>query len=150
MVSSGEDAIREAERTRPDLVMMDIRIKGEMDGIEAAREIRERFDIPVVYLTAHADRETLERAKLAEPLGYLVKPFQEPELQASIEMALHKQKADRLLKQKGELVAATIRSMGEAVIATDMDGIDYADEPGRRSRGPVGSTRDAAKRTSIR
>lgn len=94
VVSSGEEAIREAERTRPDLVLMDIRIKGEMDGIQAAREIRERFDIPVVYLTAHADRETLERAKLAEPLGYLVKPFQEPELQASIEMALHKQGAD--------------------------------------------------------
>src|SRR5690242_12872798 len=69
VVSSGADAIREAEGTRPDLVMMDIRIRGDMDGIETAREIRERFDIPVVYLTAHADRETLERAKLAEPLG---------------------------------------------------------------------------------
>jgi len=91
VVSSGRDAIREAERTKPDLVMMDIRIQGDMDGIETAREIRERYDIPVVYLTAHADRETLERAKLAEPLGYLVKPFQEPELLASIEMALHKQ-----------------------------------------------------------
>src|SRR6266571_469383 len=122
LVSSGADAIREAERTSPDLVMMDIRIQGDMDGIEAAREIRERYDIPVVYLTAHADRETLERAKLAEPLGYLVKPFQEPELQASIEMALHKQKADRLVKRKGELVSGTIRSIGEGVIATDLEG----------------------------
>jgi PAS domain S-box-containing protein len=103
--------------------MMDIRIKGEMDGIETAREIRQRFDIPVVYLTAHADRETLDRAKLAEPLGYLVKPFQEPELQASIEMALHKQKSDQLLKQNGELAIATIRSMGEGVIATDIEGM---------------------------
>ncbi len=91
LVSTGADAIRHAELTRPDLVMMDIRIRGDMDGVEAAREIRERFDIPVVYLTAHADRETLDRAKLAEPLGYLIKPFQEAELLASIEMALHKQ-----------------------------------------------------------
>jgi two-component system, NtrC family, response regulator AtoC len=119
VVSTGADAIREAERTRPDLVMMDIRIKGDIDGIETAREIRERFDIPAVYLTAHADRETLERAKLAEPLGYLVKPFQEAELQASIEMALHKQKADRLVKQKGEMVAAAVRSMGEGLIVTN-------------------------------
>jgi len=122
VVSSGRDAIREAERTRPDLVMMDIRIQGDMDGIEAARELREQFDIPVVYLTAHADRETLDRAKLAEPLGYLVKPFQEPELLASVEMALHKHKADRLLKEQGEVVSAAIRSMGEAVISTDTEG----------------------------
>ena len=66
-VSSGAEAIRDADRTRPDLVLMDVHIKGDMDGIDAAREIRERFDIPVVYLTAHADRETLHRAKLAEP-----------------------------------------------------------------------------------
>src|SRR5580693_6352432 len=63
VVSSGEEAIREAERNRPDLVLMDIRIKGEMDGTEAARLLRERFDVPVVYLTAHADRDTLDRAK---------------------------------------------------------------------------------------
>src|SRR5436305_5956658 len=122
VVSSGADAISEAERTKPDLVLMDIRIKGDMDGIEAAREIRERFDIPAVYLTAHADRETLDRAKMAEPLGYLVKPFQEADLLASIEMALHKQKADQSAKQKGEIVSATLQSIGEAVVATDMDG----------------------------
>jgi PAS domain S-box-containing protein len=122
LVSSGADAIREAERTSPDLVLMDIRIKGDMDGIEAAREIRERFDIPAVYLTAHADRETLERAKLAEPLGYLIKPFQEAELLASIEMALHKQKADQAAKHKGEILSATLQSIGEAVISTNMDG----------------------------
>src|SRR6185295_19674158 len=115
-------AIREAEHTRPDLVLMDIRIKGDMDGIEAAREIRERFNIPAVYLTAHADRETLDRAKLAEPLGYLIKPFQEAELLASIEMALHKQKADQRVKHQSEMVSATIDSIGEGVIATDLDG----------------------------
>jgi PAS domain S-box-containing protein len=123
MVSSGADAIREAERTRPDLVMMDIRIKGDMDGIEAAREIRERFDIPVVYLTAHADRETLDRAKMSEPLGYLIKPFHEAELQASIEMALHKQEADQRMKRRSETVSATLQSIGEAVIGADAEGV---------------------------
>src|SRR5262245_44800563 len=123
VVSAGEEAIREAERTKPDLVMMDIRIKGEMDGIEAAREIRERFGIPAIYLTAHADRETLDRAKLAEPLGYLIKPFQEAELLASIEMALHKQKVDERLKQRRELASSALRSMDQAVITTDKEGV---------------------------
>ena len=67
VVSSGEEAIREAEDNRPDLVLMDIRIKGEIDGTETARILRERFDVPVVYLTAHADRDTLERAKHSRP-----------------------------------------------------------------------------------
>jgi PAS domain S-box-containing protein len=123
VVSSGEEAIRQAEQTKPDLVMMDIRIKGEMDGVEAAREIRERFGIPAIYLTAHADRETLDRAKLAEPLGYLIKPFQEAELLASIEMALHKQKIDERLKHSGELASGTLRSMDQAVIATNNEGL---------------------------
>jgi two-component system, NtrC family, response regulator AtoC len=122
VVSSGADAIREAERTRPNLVMMDIRIKGDMDGVETARAIREQFDIPVVYLTAHADRETLERAKLAEPLGYLVKPFQEPELQASIEMALHKQDIDKRLKDKRDLLSGVLEAIGEAVVTADAQG----------------------------
>ena len=145
VVSTGASAIREAERTKPDLVMMDIRIQGDMDGVETARELRERFDIPVVYLTAHADRETLDRAKLAEPLGYLVKPFQEPELQASIEMALHKRKADRLQKQKGEVAAAAIRSMEEGVIATDLEGLITLMNPAAESwtGWPQAETRNA-------
>jgi PAS domain S-box-containing protein len=90
VVSSGEEAIREAQTNPPDLVLMDIRIKGEMDGSETARILRERFNVPVVYLTAHADRDTLERAKQSRPLGYIVKPFHEAELHASVEMALYK------------------------------------------------------------
>lgn len=89
-VSSGADAIARAEQDRPDLALMDIRIKGDMDGTETARVLRERFNVPLVYLTAHADTATLARAKLAEPMGYITKPFQEAELQASIEIALHK------------------------------------------------------------
>src|SRR5579884_2587734 len=75
IVSTGPEAIRRAETMKPDLALMDIRIKGEMDGTEVARVFRTQFNIPVIYLTAHADAETLDRAKLAQPLGYITKPF---------------------------------------------------------------------------
>lgn len=75
MASSGEEAIRKAEELHPDLVLMDIVLGGDMDGIEAAKRIRARFNIPVVYLTAYADEKTLERAKVTQPFGYILKPF---------------------------------------------------------------------------
>ncbi|MDP3722537.1 MAG: response regulator [Candidatus Omnitrophota bacterium] len=87
-VASGEAAIREAEHSSPDLVLMDIRLEGPMDGIEAARRIQQRFNIPVVYLTAHADEQTFERAKQTRPCGYLTKPYAEAELKRAIESAL--------------------------------------------------------------
>jgi len=90
VVASGEEALRAAEQTKPDLVLMNIRIKGDMDGIEVARKIRERLDTPTIYLSAHTDYETRERARVAEPLAYLVKPFQEPDLQACVEMVFGK------------------------------------------------------------
>jgi len=123
VVSTGADAIRQAERTTPELVLMDIRIQGDMDGVEAARIIRERFQIPAVYLTAHADQETLDRAKLAEPLGYIVKPFQESELQASIEMALYKHKIDQEAQEREKRLAATLSAIGEGVISIDAAGL---------------------------
>src|SRR5215470_5007009 len=122
VAATAADAIREAERTRPDLIIMDIHIRGDVDGVEAAQTIRRRFDIPAVYLTAHADPNTLSRAKLAEPLGYIIKPFQEPELQATIEMALHKQRIDRESKQNQERLSATLGAIGEGVISVDASG----------------------------
>jgi CheY-like chemotaxis protein len=89
-VNNGPDAIRRAGEERPDLVLMDIHIKGAMDGIEAAEEIVSRYDIPVIYLTAHSDHETISRAIQTLPYGYLVKPFNERSLYSNIEMALHK------------------------------------------------------------
>lgn len=118
-VSSGADAIAQAEEAPPDLALMDIRIKGEMDGTETARILRERFNIPVVYLTAHADASTLSRAKAAQPLGYIIKPFQETELHASIEIALHKHREDLKVRGQEELVASTLRAIAEGVIAVD-------------------------------
>lgn len=95
---TGEEAIASAEETRPDLVLMDIQLRGEMDGIEAAEEIRSRFDISVLYLTAFSDDETLKRAKVTLPFGYLIKPFVERELHSTIEMALYRQKMEREVK----------------------------------------------------
>src|SRR5579864_3770319 len=118
-VASGADAIARAEETKPDLALMDIRIKGEMDGTETARILRERFNIPVVYLTAHADMATLSRAKLAIPLGYITKPFQEAELHASIEMALHKHQEDLKALEQENLLASTLRAIADGVIAVD-------------------------------
>jgi len=122
VVSSGPEAILLAENETPDLVVMDIRIKGDMDGTEAARVLRNRFNIPVIYLTAHADAETLQRARLAQPLGYLTKPFQEAELHASIEMALFKHAADRESQAREEWLSSTLRAMGEGVISVDRSG----------------------------
>lgn len=87
---TGEEAIRLAEAADPDLVLMDIRLKGDMDGIEAACQIKEKFDLPVIFLTAHSDEATLERAIAISPSGYLIKPFKDRELYSSIELALHK------------------------------------------------------------
>jgi signal transduction histidine kinase len=99
-VASAEAALKNAEIDRPDLVLMDIRIQGPADGIETAETIRYRFDIPVIYLTAHADQTTIQRAKMTEPLGYLLKPWREHELQAAITVALHKHKMNKALEQR--------------------------------------------------
>ena len=88
-------AVEMADLERPDLVLMDIMLKGEGDGIEAAALIRERFDIPVVFLTAYSDKETLERARVTVPWGYLLKPFQEREMHVTIQMALYHAERER-------------------------------------------------------
>jgi len=88
--SSAEDAIRKADLFYPDLVLMDILLKGEGDGIVAGDYIRKNFDIPVIYLTAYTDEETLERAKLTHPAGYISKPFKLEDIHTNIEIALHK------------------------------------------------------------
>lgn len=121
-VASGEAAIQQAAETRPDLVLMDIQLQDEMDGIEAARQIRTRFNVPVVYLTAHADHHTVQRAKITEPFGYIIKPFQEHDLHIAIEMALYKHKMESSLAEHERWLVTTLRSIGDAVIATDSKG----------------------------
>lgn len=94
IVFTGEDAVNAALGKKPDLILMDIVLKGAMDGIEAAGKIRKQIDIPVIYLTAYSDEEVLERARITEPYGYIIKPFKKSELNANIEMALYKHSED--------------------------------------------------------
>jgi PAS domain S-box-containing protein len=98
--SAGEAAVRLVDSTRPDLVLMDIKLEGRMDGIEAAGEIRRRHDIPIVFLTAFADEATLQRATREEPFGYIVKPFTDRELSGAIEVALHRHALDRAIRSR--------------------------------------------------
>nr|WP_319373165.1 response regulator [uncultured Methanobacterium sp.] len=99
---TGEEAIQKAGELKPDMVLMDIVLKGEMDGIDAAQKIREQFDIPLIYLTAYSDEKTLERAKVTEPFGYVLKPFEDREIQSAIEMALYKHQMEKKLKESEE------------------------------------------------
>ncbi len=118
VVRTGEEAIEKAA-DKADLILMDIRLAGKIDGIEATRQIRSRFSTPVIYLTAYADEEMLERAKVTEPFGYLVKPFQERELRPAIEMALYKSQAEKEFEKHRTLLAATLKNMGDGIIITD-------------------------------
>ena len=102
IAASGEEAIKMAEEIKPDLILMDIVLKGDMDGIEAAVQIRDRFDVPVVYLTAFMDEERLERTKVTEPFGYIIKPFEDKELHPIIEMALQRHKMEKTLRESEE------------------------------------------------
>lgn len=122
ITSNAEGAIEKAAETQPDLVLMDIMLEGDMDGVEAAEQIRDRFGIPVVYLTAHADEKTLHRAKTTGPYGYILKPFNEMELHTNIEIALYKSGLEKKLKENEQLLATTLRSIGDAVITTDVNG----------------------------
>jgi len=90
IVASGEEAIKKVGEVRPDLVLMDIKLDGELDGIEAACEIKRRYRVAIVFLTAYSDPILLERAKQCEPSGYLLKPFRGPDLRTTVEVALHK------------------------------------------------------------
>lgn len=96
---SGEDAVARLPELEPDLVLMDIRLPGEIDGVEAAAQIRAKYDVPVIYVTGHSDEATLQRAKCTEPFGYLLKPFDEREVMSAIEMALYKHRMERLLRE---------------------------------------------------
>ena len=120
-VDTAEAAIAGAIDLAPDIVLMDIRLAGPLDGIQAAAAIKQRRDVPVVFLTASSDDKTLARALETGPLGYVVKPFRTAELRAAIELALHKHAIDRRLAEREQWLRTTIRSIGDAVVAIDRD-----------------------------
>ena len=122
VASSGEEALTLAEEIKPDLVLMDIVMPGTVDGIDAAAKIRSELDIPIIFLTAFADESNINRAKSAEPFGYIVKPFHEKEVQASIEVALHKRMIERRLRDNEELYRTIMREAFDPIIITDVEG----------------------------
>jgi len=109
--TNGNAAIQQATNLLPDLILMDVKLEGNMDGIEAADRIRSLLGCPIIFLTAYADEKTLSRAKIAEPFGYIVKPLEERELRSSIEIALYKSKIEKKLKDSEARYRAIIKSL---------------------------------------
>lgn len=118
---SGEDAVKKAEKTKPSIVLMDIKLDGKLDGIEAAQRIRDKLDIPCIFLTAYGDEKTIELAKKVNPYGYMLKPFNIHELHTNIQIALHKNDLEKKLKKHQEWLYRTLQCIGNAVITTDLD-----------------------------
>lgn len=121
IVASGEAAIEHARRLQPHLILMDIKLQGELDGIEAAEIIRKESDIPIVYLTAFADEPTLQRVKVTQPYGYILKPFQERELHVIIEVSLYRHRVARELREADAWRHALLQCIDDAVLATGAD-----------------------------
>ena len=129
LVVTGEEAVQKSEELKPDLVLMDIVLAGEMDGIEAANQIMERFSIPVVYLTAYFDEKKLKRTMAAAPFGYIIKPFKSKELEVTIRMALIRSKVETKLKESEERYRDLVEKAGIAIITDDEQGnIRYFNE----------------------
>jgi len=108
--TKGEDAVGLVEEKKPDLVLMDIMLKGEMTGIDAAKEIRKKFEVPVVYLTAYSDEDSLNRANTSAPSGYLVKPFKANDLRATIETALYRFQEELRLRKENQMLYELVNS----------------------------------------
>lgn len=116
IVTSGEDSVSHVETYKPDIVIMDIMLQGEIDGIEAAEKIHNQFSTPVIFLTAYSNEKTLDRAKTAKPYGYILKPFQETDLYTSIEIAIYKHGIERKLVEETENALAAIIGSTEVLL----------------------------------
>lgn len=127
VVTTGEKAVKAAKNKRPDLVLMDIRLKGKMNGIEAAKLIHTQYDVPVVYLTAYADDQTLRQATKAGPYGYLVKPFEARELKTTIEVAIFKHKMEQKLKESQERFRETFEQNFDAIVLIKRSNFELID-----------------------
>lgn len=123
IAASGKKAVELVEEHHPDMVLMDIRIQGDMDGIQTAGMLRDRFDMPHIYITAHRDDETIGRAKHTEPFGYLLKPFNDREIQTTIEMAVHKHEMSLKLKQSERKFRSLIQNSNDVIALLDHNGV---------------------------
>lgn len=123
ILSTGEEAIKRAKKLKPSLILMDIKLKGDVDGIRAAEAINRENNIPVVYLTAYSDNNTLERAKLTKPFGYIIKPFEDRDLYTTIEIALYKSKIEEKLRKSEEKYRLLVETMNEGITLADENSI---------------------------
>lgn len=131
-----ESALTMIANDRPDLVLMDIRLRGSIDGIELAAELKERFDVRVVYLTANGDQRTIARAEHTEPMGYLLKPFKKPDLHNAVTIGLARAASERHLREREASLRATLACIGEAIVSTDLNGhITYLNAAAERLSG---------------
>lgn len=119
IIHTGEEAIQKAIDLQPDLILMDIKLKGNIDGIEAASKIRSQFDVPIIFITAYADEETVKRAKFTQPFAYIIKPFNELSLKSNIELTLHKYQLDKKLKENKKYLENIINSVSELLFLVD-------------------------------
>lgn len=117
--ASGPEAVALSRRLKPDLVLMDIVMEGEYDGVEAARFLRQELDIPVVFLTAYGDDQLIARAKAVEPLGYILKPFQDMALRAAVEIALFNREVSQRIKDSEEYWRLLAANIEEGIIIAD-------------------------------
>ncbi|MAG12990.1 MAG: histidine kinase [Spirochaetales bacterium] len=142
--AASDEVVKKTAEISPDLILMDIRLKGDVDGIELAEWLKQTYKIPVVFLTAHSDQKTLERAKQTAPFGYIVKPFEEKSLHSTIEMALYKARMDSRLSLAQQKLTTILRSIQEAVITSDLKGqIDYSNRAAQKLIGFTGEESDS-------
>jgi PAS domain S-box-containing protein len=122
IASTGNEAINLVKQNPPDLVLMDIGLKGNIDGINTAEQIQKLYDVSIIYLTAYSDENTLGRAKITGPYGYLLKPFDKKILRTTLEMALYKKKIERQLRESERWLGTILNNIGDAIIALDSEG----------------------------
>ncbi len=122
ITTNGLDALKAIDIDKPDIILMDIMLSSDFDGIETATIINEKYNIPLIFLTAYSDEKTVERAKKAEPYGYILKPFKEKELYTTIDIALYKFESNEKLKKQERWSAAILHSIEDGIIATNQNG----------------------------
>ena len=123
ITDNGDSAVKMALETKPDLILIDINIKGTIDGIETAKQILAKYNVPIIYLTAYSDKTTIERTKVTTPYGYIIKPVEERDLLVSIEISLNKFEMEKKLKESEKKLSITLQSIGDGVIATNENGL---------------------------
>lgn len=121
VAADGESAVSLVEHEKPDLVLMDIHLQGPQDGVATAQALMERFGVPVVYLTAHGDPRTIDRARSTEPMGYLLKPFKKPDLENVVNIALARRHLEKTLRRREAMLQATLTSVGDGILTADVE-----------------------------